>query len=286
MHEKDRCMIRPRLRLTVLAVALFWSGAAIAQDRPNGPPPGEPQDGGPPEHGMRGGRLYISPAGEPFRGPDGLKHWFDEVDTNHDGVLTLAEFRADFMRYFKVLDTNGDGVIDGTENGVYENQIVPEITSLGPSDQGGGPPGGMGGGGRRGGGGGMGGGRGGGGGHGGMGGGGMGGGGRGAGGGDDSDTPHGTRSQSGRAERREGAARFSLLDIPQPIRGADANLDWKVSAAEWAKAADQRFALLDTDGDGKLTLDTLPPLPGHGHFGGRGQRRDRDRQETPPQNQN
>jgi hypothetical protein len=83
--------------------------------------------------------------------------------------------------------------------------------------------------------------------------------------------------------RREGAARFSLLNIPQPIRGADLNLDWKVTAEEWAKAANQRFALLDADGDGKLTLDTLPPLPGRGRPDGRGPR---DHQEKPPRNQN
>jgi hypothetical protein len=61
----------------------------------------------------------------------------------------------------------------------------------------------------------------------------------------------------------EGAARFSLLNIPQPVRGADFDLDWKVSAQEWAKAAGQRFAMLDKANTGKLTFDALPPLPGH-----------------------
>lgn len=239
-------MTRPLLRLTVLAAAVFW-GVAIAQDRPASPPMGGGDD--PPELGVHGGRLYISPAGEPFRGPEGLRRWFEGADADHDGALTLAEFRADFMRYFKVLDANGDGAIDGTENGVYENQIAPEITGFGPTERGGGPPGGMDAG-RRGGGGG----------HRGGHGGGMGGVGRGGGGG--GDTFRGARGRGGGLERREGAARFSLLDIPQPIRGADANLDWKVTAAEWAKAAGQRFALLDTASAGKLTFDGLPPLPG------------------------
>jgi Ca2+-binding EF-hand superfamily protein len=222
---------------------------------------------------MRGGRLFISSAGEPFRGPDGLKRWFDAAGADHDGVVTRTEFRADFMRYFKVLDANHDGVIDGTENGLYETQIVPEITSMGPSDPSGGSPGG-GRGGRQGGGGGGGRGGGHGGGHGGgMGGGGMGGGMSHGGGGDRGDGDSEGFTQRPRAggqgmARREGAARFSLLNIPQPIRAADSNLDWKVTAEEWAKAADQRFALLDTDGDGKLTLDTLPALPGHGRPGG------------------
>ena len=257
-------MTRSLLCLTALAAALFWSGVAIAQDRP----PGPPTEGGPTEPAMRGGRLFISSAGEPFRGPDGLKRWFDGVDTDHDGAVTLAEFRTDFMRYFKVLDVNHDGVIDGTENGLYETQIVPEITSTGPSDSSGGPPSG---GGRRGGGGGRGGGHGGGHGGGGMGGGGMGGGGMGRGGGDGDSEGFTQRPRAAGQDmaRREGAARFSLLNIPQPIRGADTNLDWKVSAEEWAKAAGQRFALLDTDADGKLTLDTLPALPGRGRHGGR-----------------
>ena len=112
-----------------------------------------------------------------------------------------------------------------------------------------------------------------------MGGGGMG---RDGGGGGDSEGFRPKGAGAGMA-RREGAARFSLLNIPQPIRGADINLDWKVTAEEWAKAASQRFALLDTDADGKLTLDTLPPLPGRGRPGGRGPR---DHQETPPRNQN
>lgn len=63
--------------------------------------------------------------------------------------------------------------------------------------------------------------------------------------------------------RLEGAARWSLLNIPQPVRAADADLDWKVTAKEWAKAAAQRFDLLDKDKTGKLTFDGLPPLPGH-----------------------
>ena len=250
--------------LIAVAVTAFLAGSApaIAQPQPDGPPPGGTPPageahghrgpGGPGEGPRRGPQLFISPSGEPFRGPDGLKRWFDGADTDHDGAISPAEFRADAMRFFKVLDADGDGVIDGLENQVYENRIVPEITSLGlpdeaanarpdaePSDRGGGGRGrggGRGGGGRGGGGGGRGGG-------GGGGGGGFGG---------------GQRAGQG----REGAARFSLLNEPQPVLGADLNVDFKVSAAEWLKTADKRFALLDTKAEGKLTLENLPPLPG------------------------
>jgi hypothetical protein len=62
-----------------------------------------------------------------------------------------------------------------------------------------------------------------------------------------------------RSEPKQGAARFSLLNEPQPVRGADFDLNQKVSAEEWAKAAGRRFGLLDTAGDGKLTVAELAP---------------------------
>lgn len=222
-------MIRLRLPALTLA-ALAFATAANALPRPGGPP----SPGGP------GGGLFISPCGEPFRGPDGLAAWFAGADADHDGALTLAEFRADAARFFKVLDVDSDGRIDGLENGLYETRVAPEITRMGFGDDEEGPPraggrgGGPGGEGMRGPPGGEGGGR-----HG---------------------PPRGGQGRGGAG--REGAARFSLLNEPQPVRGADADLDWKVTAAEWAKAAGRRFALLDADGDSELTLAALPPLPG------------------------
>ena len=43
------------------------------------------------------------------------------------------------------------------------------------------------------------------------------------------------------------------------ITFADADLNQRVSSEEWAKAARRRFEILDTDQDGKLTLDALRP---------------------------
>lgn len=186
---------------------------------------------GPPHEGMGG--LFISPSGEPFRGGEGRQAWFARADTDPDGALTLAEFRADAMTFFKVLDANGDGKIDGFENQAYETKIAPEITRMSLPGEGGGdrrgpiggdseashiPRGGPPGGGR-----------------------------------------HGGRPR--RAAPREGAARYGLLNEPQPVRGADGDLDWKITTEEWAKAAGKRFAILDTDGDGKLILATLPGPP-------------------------
>ena len=39
---------------------------------------------------------------------------------------------------------------------------------------------------------------------------------------------------------------------------------WRVSAAEWTAVTSRRFSQIDLDHDGKLTLATLPPLPGAG----------------------
>jgi EF hand len=213
-------------------------------------------------------RLFISPSGEPFRGEDGLGHWIAQADTDHDGSVSLAEFRADALHSFKVLDTNGDGVIDGFELQHYEHDIVPEIAVLsfdaGPTA--GRPPGRGGGGGGRGGGGGGGGmGRGGGG--GGMGGGGGRGGGMGrggggqGGGGSDSSAPQDTRAP---AAGPEGAARYGLINEPEPIAAADTDLDGKVTLAEWMAITDRRFAKLDHLKTGKLTRESLlhpPPKP-------------------------
>jgi hypothetical protein len=77
------------------------------------------------------GVLFLSPAGEPFRsGSDmtkSMKRWFDQADANHDGVLTLDEFLADHMRFFKLMDERSDGDIDGFDVTRYEHEIVPEL---------------------------------------------------------------------------------------------------------------------------------------------------------------
>jgi hypothetical protein len=221
------------------AVLVIASGgeAARAQTPANTQPPG-------------GHHLFISPSGEPFRGEDGLGDWLAGADTDHDGAVTYEEFHADAMRFFKVLDTNHDGVIDGFETGAYEHDMVPEIDNIpydAPQPRGSGSSTGGGGGGRHGGGG-----RGGGG--GGMGGGGRHGGGMGGGGGSSSGPP--TSTAQPRAGR-EGAARYSLINEPQPISAADEDVNGKVTLEEWDHAAKRRFTLLDKTGTGKLTRESL-----------------------------
>jgi hypothetical protein len=250
----------------LLLPAILITLSACASEDPGGPDgPGRRKGGDHRPDGPPPVRLFISPSGEPFRGEDGLGRWIAQVDTDHDGAVSQAEFRADAIHSFKVLDTNGDGVIDGFELQHYEREIVPEIGVLsfdaGPTagrpERGGGRRAGDGGGG-----GGMGG-RGGGG----MGGGGMGGGGPRAGGGPDRGShlpPTGDTPTRVPGAGREGAARYSLINEPEPIAAADANFDGKVTLPEWMAITDRRFAKLDHLKNGKLTRDSLlhpPPRP-------------------------
>ncbi|HEX8241267.1 MAG TPA: EF-hand domain-containing protein [Allosphingosinicella sp.] len=59
----------------------------------------------------------------------------------------------------------------------------------------------------------------------------------------------------------DGAGRYAFLNIPHPVMAADFDMNRGVSCAEFALAADQRFALLDKDRDGRLARAELPPLP-------------------------
>lgn len=61
--------------------------------------------------------------------------------------------------------------------------------------------------------------------------------------------------------RLQGAAAYSLINEPHPIRGADSDFSFGVSRAEWRVASDRRFALLDVDGDGALLLTDLKATP-------------------------
>lgn len=196
--------------------------------------------------------LFISPVGEPFRAGPGTpgpeRSWFDGADADHDGRITRAEFTADALRFFAVLDRGHDGEIDPDDIDYCENTLVPEVRT-GGGEGGGSQPGGSG---RRGGGGGH---RGGiGSGHGGMGGGGMGrGGARGGSGGVESG---GSGSQAGTS--RQGAARFSWFDYPEPITVMDRNFNRGIDRDEMTSAAADRFRVLDRNGDGVLERRELP----------------------------
>jgi len=168
--------------------------------------------------------------GEPFRptsrGDDPLADWFRQADANHDGYLTADELVKDADRFFATLDVNHDGQIDPDEIDRYEHVVAPEVQGepvdlRGPPDP------------------------------------------------TDSDADMsdvdpdagetGTRIKSGGDDDHgpAGAGRYSLLNIPEPVAGADTDLSRSVSREEFRQAAIRRFGLLDTQHLGRLTLAQL-----------------------------
>jgi len=177
----------------------------------------------------------MSPMGEPFLGraggDGGLMVWFRQADLNHDGVITRDEMTADAQRFFETLDTNHDGEIDPDETMHYEQVIAPEVHTgfIQASER----------------------------------------------------AAVNSDEQAGRSRGRHGgrhgygdvasafggddearAGHFALLQIPEPITSADTDFNRGVSALEFKNAAVQRFALLDIDHTGRLTLPELQRIQG------------------------
>lgn len=181
--------------------------------------------------------VFISPAGEPFRGraddPYPVAAWFARADSNHDGALSLEEFTADATAFFKRLDANGDGVVDGAELSAYEQKIAPEIlprvAGLTARDIPDLPATGI----ER----------------------------------QEREAEAGERASRTAAEDAQprglfpatnGASFYSVTGEHEPVAAADTDFDGKVSLAEAAAAARRRFAMLDKDHDGRLTRAELP----------------------------
>lgn len=194
---------------------------------------------------------FISPMGEPFRAhsptDDTLADWFYKADLNHDGVLTVDEMVADAERFFAKLDSDHDGEIGPDEIASYEYEVAPEIQVTSKtrpvagqrvpsakktrSDDSA-----------------------------------------------DSDDPYDPigRGQSRERQRDrtrevdaslgiggalQGAARYSLLNIPEPVAAADTDFNRSITLEEFRQAAIARFQLLDSTHLGRLTLVQLEAVP-------------------------
>jgi hypothetical protein len=205
--------------------------------------------------------VFISPSGKPFRAPPGAPYpvvdWFHQADRNGDSRLDRSEFLADAEAFFKVLDVNGDGVLDPYEVSIYEHRIAPEI--LGPhgnaaaqghlfqaldrgagrlwriqsgpfggefpapgSDMG--PRGGI------------------------------------DPGGEQPNAPSRRRPEE---DLGEGASPYGLLRAPEPVTAGDPEFMFRgiVRKANFISLADRNFSTLDSAGEGYLTLEGLPKTP-------------------------
>jgi hypothetical protein len=178
---------------------------------------------------------FISPMGEPFRAKtvtdDTLADWFYQADRNRDGVLTLDEMQADADRFFAILDSNHDGEIDPDEIAYYEWEIAPDIqvmsrTRRAPGEAAAKPQ-----------------------------------------------KPERERgpgpgrgrsaeddAQLGLPGSLQGAARYGLLNIPEPVAAADTDFDRGITLAEFRAAAADRFELLDSARAGRISLAQLEAL--------------------------
>jgi len=184
-------------------------------------------------------QIFIAPSGEPFRvsgnAPYPVAQWFTGADRNADGKLDKAEFVADFLRFFDTLDLDHDGAIDGAERTRYENEVAPE--TLGGSSTS-----------------------------------------RNA----FADEPvdsdiagEGSAADTDAPKPRyganpSGAGRFDLFGLPEPVAAMDTEVRGRISRRVAQQAAEDRFALLDAQHRGYLTLDSLPPTYAQGRGGGSG----------------
>lgn len=221
------------------AIGAMMAGSAVAQ-----------VPGPPPAARSYGGQLFVAPSGEPFHAADGAPYpvadWFASTDRNHDGRVDQGEFVAGFMRFFDSLDLDHDGVLRQNEIERYEQEVAPEVQSGIDSDRGFHPrdleaPGGS----------------------------------------ASEDDGNGPRSADvGRSsaiesdlksERPSGGGRYGLINIPEPVASMDVDFNGSVSRVEAQAAARRRFALLDPDAKGALTLADLPQTWVQQH--GRGHRK-------------
>jgi Ca2+-binding EF-hand superfamily protein len=179
---------------------------------------------------------FISPMGEPYRAhsetDDTLADWFNRADRNHDGVLTQAEMVADADRFFALLDTDHDGELGPDEVAAYEHEIAPEIQVMAPTRRVRGQPAAN-----------------------------LQSGSAGERRGDWRNVRQDDMTSLGMGGSLQGAGRYGLLNMPEPVAAADTDFNRSVTLQEFRAAAATRFQLLDKAHRGGLTLAQLEAMP-------------------------
>lgn len=170
--------------------------------------------------------LFLSPIGEPFRAKgdddDPVRRWFDQVDRDRDGRVTLAETLADADRYFALLDKDHDGELlpeevhayeyDVPEIRLYQRRPEPTIAEREAADR-------------------------------------------------QKRPPKPKKGAGPSFEGVMGAGRYAFLNIPNPIASADSDFNRAVDPKEFRAAAAERFRDIDKDQQKALTFAALPKTP-------------------------
>jgi len=143
--------------------------------------------------------------------------------------------QADAERFFATLDTNHDGQIDPDELSNYEYEIAPDIQVMSRTKRAPGQPAPV------------------------------------VKAESADDLPVEKPRRHGRGDQMDvglglgsdlqGAARYGLLNMPEPVAAADTDFNRAVTLDEFRAAAIARFQLLDKAQAGKLTLAQLEAMP-------------------------
>ena len=153
---------------------------------------------------------------------------------------------ADAARFFAELDTNHDREIDPDEIAHYEWEVAPDIQVMSPRRRAQGdlrPR-------------------------------------------DKQDSKRSRHAERIEAEQLgiggalQGAARYGLLNIPQPVAAADTDFDRGVTLEEFTRAAALRFQLLDRAGQRALNLPQLQLIRSAALADGRRSKRDKRAADT------
>ncbi|SNR95086.1 MULTISPECIES: hypothetical protein [unclassified Azospirillum] len=119
---------------SALALLLVLAGCSSRPDAPSG------HGGG--FAGMRGGRVAVSPAGEPLGLPAhdeaayvaAVTQWFQAADLDKDGVLSRAEMQADTARFFQAMDKDGDHAVNTRELAEYRQARLAALRPPRPDE--------------------------------------------------------------------------------------------------------------------------------------------------------